>query len=241
MPDSPDYSKYLLGSSHFSLQDMGELAVRLGSIDTFDRRGDVIYIDDFRHGVTNWQASLPGTAAKMELSVRSSFQSPYCIRLLNSLETTRVLSMSRVLALNLNGNLGIEICFKGTAYFDTFYSQFIVGTTAKVITTKIRLNTLTKQVEAYDSSAGFTYANIDLPATYPITTLHFMKYVFSPSTGKYIRLMYDDIEVDISDIAYKVAAGGSSPTSIIGVEMLGNSVVASDIDMLHYIITSNEP
>ncbi|GAG14536.1 unnamed protein product, partial [marine sediment metagenome] len=38
----------------FGLQDMGELAARQGSIVTFDRRGNVIWYDDFESSLNKW-------------------------------------------------------------------------------------------------------------------------------------------------------------------------------------------
>ncbi|GAI74233.1 unnamed protein product, partial [marine sediment metagenome] len=38
----------------YSFDDLSELAVRLGSIDFFDRRGDVILLDSFEYGLGKW-------------------------------------------------------------------------------------------------------------------------------------------------------------------------------------------
>lgn len=44
-------------STVYALDDMAELAVRLGSIVSFDRRGDVSFVDDFEGGAIRWQLS----------------------------------------------------------------------------------------------------------------------------------------------------------------------------------------
>lgn len=55
----PDYSApapigQMPKPTTYTLSDMGELAARLGSINTFDRRGDVIWFDDFEDNINKW-------------------------------------------------------------------------------------------------------------------------------------------------------------------------------------------
>ncbi|GAG01299.1 unnamed protein product, partial [marine sediment metagenome] len=63
--DMPDDYKWLPGSTRFPLSDIGELAVRLGSLCSYDRRGEVIFIDDFGHGVNGYVLSHVGTGGKI--------------------------------------------------------------------------------------------------------------------------------------------------------------------------------
>ncbi len=50
----PDFGMYSLARTIYHLADMGELAVRLGSIVTHDRRGNVIWLDDFENDISKW-------------------------------------------------------------------------------------------------------------------------------------------------------------------------------------------
>lgn len=56
-------------STVYALDDMAELAVRLGSIVTFDRRGDVIFLDDFEDGIIRW--STTGVVSSSTTKARS--------------------------------------------------------------------------------------------------------------------------------------------------------------------------
>jgi len=51
---SPDWAAQAPKSTLFGLYDMAELAARLGSPVTFDRRGDVVFCDDFTNGLGRW-------------------------------------------------------------------------------------------------------------------------------------------------------------------------------------------
>lgn len=56
----PDYAKAVpVGQSQsgkiFTINDSGELAARLGALSRFDRRGNVVWQDDFNSGLDKWQ------------------------------------------------------------------------------------------------------------------------------------------------------------------------------------------
>lgn len=57
---APDYSNVRAPSPLSRLDDMGELAARLGSPVTHDRKGRIIFVDSFEYGMASWQVSAPG-------------------------------------------------------------------------------------------------------------------------------------------------------------------------------------
>jgi hypothetical protein len=59
----PDWWGAAPKSTTYGLQDMAELAARLGSPVTFDRRGDVVFLTSFENGLAGWSVSGTGTGA----------------------------------------------------------------------------------------------------------------------------------------------------------------------------------
>jgi len=51
-----------------SLYDLGELATRLESPNTFDRLGDTMFMDSFEYNMGHWEISTGGTASSADLS-----------------------------------------------------------------------------------------------------------------------------------------------------------------------------
>lgn len=57
------YGRTTPDNTIFGVADMGELAARLGSINTYDRRGNVTWLDDFESGITKWAYGGVGVVA----------------------------------------------------------------------------------------------------------------------------------------------------------------------------------
>ncbi|GAH83946.1 unnamed protein product, partial [marine sediment metagenome] len=64
----PDFGMYASASTIGSVSDLAELAVRLGSINIFDRRGKVIDFDDFEDVRKGWEFELLGGATAVRAS-----------------------------------------------------------------------------------------------------------------------------------------------------------------------------
>ncbi|MBA7692260.1 hypothetical protein ES703_100823 [subsurface metagenome] len=63
----PDFGQYQQKTVGATLADMGDLAVRLGSIVEYDRRGDIVLLDDFESPVLSWATTLASPLAFMRL------------------------------------------------------------------------------------------------------------------------------------------------------------------------------
>ena len=60
---TPDFGITAGARTTHQLDDLGEHAVRLGSIDAYDRRGDVYFFDDFEAIRPRYAVSAPDTGA----------------------------------------------------------------------------------------------------------------------------------------------------------------------------------
>lgn len=65
---APDYSNVKVDQPFHRLDDMAELAGRLGSPMVHDRSGSVVFIETFEQGLGSWRASTYGTGADVYIS-----------------------------------------------------------------------------------------------------------------------------------------------------------------------------
>ena len=53
-----DFGIYAPKETIVTIEDLGELAVRLGSPVNYDRKGDVVWVDGFEDGIDKWDIDL---------------------------------------------------------------------------------------------------------------------------------------------------------------------------------------
>lgn len=64
----PSWYRYRSFGNIHKVLDLGDVAARLGSIDTFDRRGDVIWLDTFEEGMNKWEPFTPTSGGSVNPS-----------------------------------------------------------------------------------------------------------------------------------------------------------------------------
>lgn len=119
---APDWNKYRRESATFPVQDMAELAARLGSPVVFDRRGDVYWFDDFEHGFNRWGHTGSGTDNTQLISPDFPFHGGYSIKLTTGSTPDSEASMYTFLPYTQLGQWGLEVSFNPN--FDLLYSRF---------------------------------------------------------------------------------------------------------------------
>jgi len=79
----PDFAQSAGVNTVYQLRDLAELAARLGSIDTFDRRGDVFFLEDFEHGATCFGSTGNGTGNSSYLSLERARSKSFSYKLVS--------------------------------------------------------------------------------------------------------------------------------------------------------------
>jgi hypothetical protein len=235
----PDWGTYAPVSTIYSLQDLGELAARLGSIDTFDRRGNVIYIENFESGLGLWGISgtTPGYSGRWCPDFHRS--GGFCVELNTAAAAGAAVDIEGYLPYPSKSRLGIELHFNHTARVAK--AEFLIEVYDGV-----------NLYEAYIQLVGSTWqywgddhAWHNLSPTTDLMTnqiFHAFKLVFDLTTGKFVRLIVDTTIFDLSTHnIYKT--GSSNAPCIYFIYEITSSIFAQAayawLDDL--ILTQNEP
>lgn len=238
---APDWSKYRREAVTYSLQDLAELAARLGSIVTFDRRGDVIHMETWQFGTARWTLTGSGPRASTSLD-HTAFLSQATSLLLTG-GTGRDGYASAISRIAYPGQLrmGIEASF--TTNDETHYIRLGIrlwnGTILYEPATRVYPNA--DEIGYEDDDTTYQKA-ADIPPTYHDANMfHTAKFVFDLSTGEYARVLYNNIEVDLTGYAFKSSAsatGAHIEISLYAYSLDGLNALAR-IDNI--IITQDEP
>lgn len=226
----------------YTLTDVAELAARLGSIVTFDRRGNVVWLDDFEDNIDKWQILVVGgIGGEAVLSNARARKGALSARLTTGNVIDASVELQTVFYYPVFSNLGFEISFIYNGNMSEYRWLFQVNDGTHYTLAEVRLNPATNALEINDHILGWV-------ALAPTPTLrpHFyafntLKIVQNPKTRKYIRLILNEVEyiLDGYDLVYALFP---QPANLMASVLVTTGVAANEVAYFaDAIITQNEP
>lgn len=220
--------------------DLAELAARLGSPVTFDRRGNVLFMDSFDNGGAGWNF-IPsgGVAAGYPLADPVHFGG-LSIGIYTDAVAGAASSWYKFVPLPLISNFGLEIAFG--LPFDTrdIKLSFVVWTGAKQYLYDARWQQPGGNLYVRNSTFAWQLIATPGPLYTDGTTWYIMKLVANPLTGYYTRLIFNAVSYDISTIAAYSTPDATAPTCEITFNASGNLAASRLFPFDDLIFTLNE-
>jgi hypothetical protein len=239
--DTPDWGGQYNNSQMYPLFDMGELAARLDSPVTYDRRGAVLWMYDFREGIGDVGPATSGTGSAVNLSV-SIFERPPCSCVLQSgTDDGAYARLERRVPVPQGKRVGVAASLRcnpnvSKVYLDLYHydgsSLWWSYLVADLDAGTLSVRTLEDGVHVLDASFP------DLSTGYYFS--HF-KLVCDLSNHSLVRGIVDDAEYDLSAYTMPSQANGSAPNVLLRVTNEGHNLVAATVNVDSIIVTTNEP
>lgn len=243
----PDWGKDI-GETTVKVDDLGELAARLGSIDTIDRSGTVIFIDDGGLGLYPYTI-VDGTAAELARVLDGKLLSGSAIRFLIGLDAGTLITITRRLALSIFSLTGIEFKMRTTKDASNFRSDLRCYLEVQSGDTHyqygIAINQYTDRLLVYRKSGAVQVATeVFGGSTGKQTVIDgddyvYVKLVVNPLTGKYV---YVKVNGDVYDLSmYDALDTTTSTVNYLELKyMINNTVNDSYLFLGDIILTTNE-
>lgn len=238
---TPDYGLTKKDSTIFGLDDLGELAVRLGSIVSFDRRGDVVGLDDFEQGILAWGATAFGAGSSIASSTEACRSGGKSLKLVTGTTEADYPFVIRGIAYRPTTNMGIEASFallsidtalvlQGRVYDGTYIHWPTVRYDGTAQTLALR-----NEAEAWVTFAS----SVNVAAARHIFPT--LKMVFDLTSAKYVRCLLGGSTYLLSAYSYYKEALASAPTSQTAMWTLPRGAAARTTYIDDWILTINEP
>lgn len=241
MPDAPDWQRYLPGSERYALSDMSELAARLGSPLRFDRRGEVIWYDQFDHGLNPWTADKTGTGAAVAATTDDTFMALNAAKLTAGSNAGQEATILKNLTQPVLGRWGVEVAVAFKTSFDHFLimMKFYDGT--NLLDVRIKVSDDEDEIQYLDTATNWqsiaTLPNVIVTeATYQL-----FKLVCDFDKGEFVSLRYGATDFDLSGIAIKTSSDSNAPRIQNVFRLIGRSGNNDVAQVGHVIFTANEP
>lgn len=225
----------------YQLDDLGEHAGRVGSINTFDRRGDLIWFDDFENSINKWLVSAPDTGAAAAISTtraRNGSNSALLTAGSDGTLTTDILHRSPFTSLS---RIGLEMSWSIDSVFDTLLMQVFARDGTNQLQPQIRYDKTNQVLEFFNNGSTFTSLATGLDLTALPTFFHTWKMVFDMASGEYVRVILDNTEFDLSGNPVLSAASALEPHLQLAVFLAGRAAQNDTMFIDDVILTQNEP
>lgn len=240
MPDAPDWFNYRLESHEHVLQDIAELAVRLGSPVSYNRAGSVSWIDDFRCGLSKWSTNASGAGTSVKLRASDSNTGPFCADLTTGAVVLAEALMERRTAPPRIGTFGLTTslaALQGSPSLHILVRR-ILNDVAYYGEIEIAVSTWV--ISVFPGGGG------DIPvlsvgsmaSLYPI--YHYLKLILDFDTGKYVRLLFDTDNIDLSAHDLVTVAYPGPDSYQLWFDLLGGPAAVGEVLVDSVIFTYDE-
>lgn len=237
---APDYSNVRKAEYSFRLDDMGELAARLGSPQIYDRRGEILYIETFKHGFRPWQNWATGANAVVELDEIRTHTDGFSLLMRGGSDGDRDAIIRRILPLVNMSSIGIEI--RAMVNDDINYlrtSLYIYdGSSLYFVYAIYYAQTDILKILDSDGSEVTISTGFNLSTAYE--TFNFMKFTVDWINKTYKRGLFNGNEIDISAYSIQQTASALSPHIIIDIRLQSTDGNNGEVFLDNIIITRNE-
>ena len=238
---APDYSTKYKMATIFGQIDSGELAARLGSINTFDRRGNVVFMDAFEDGFLNWSKLVDGTGAAVNLSTFTAKTGSTSVKCRTGNSTGDYAGIRKFIPYPVLSPIGCELSFQNTTAIT--YWELILGLYDGTHFTSARLyiDPINSRIRIFVPVTGYVDVITDIDLHIAANMFHTIKIVGDFSTGKYVRAIVNNYSVDLS--AHTLRSEDDPTGSHIMIEFQGytNIDASRDYYIDSVIVTQNEP
>jgi len=241
MPDSPDWSKYLPLSKRYSLQDLGELAARIGSPITYDRRGEVLWYDQMQEGSSLWQEQAEGIGSGVKVVGTNAYWPGFALELTAGSDGQMLAAIYRYSAPSSLSKWGFEVAWWISTPFTRLDLNLNRHDGVNFQQSGLRVLGSTPKLQYKNSLGSYTDLVALAAQNSPNPTYHNLKFVADMAESEYVRVLLDENEYDLSGVSFYETVEGPIDYNYIQVLFVGSAGFNRKMQVGNVVFTSNEP
>jgi hypothetical protein len=237
---APDYSNVRKEEFVYRVDDMAELSARTHRGGSLERRGETVFFENFEHGLNAWDTYTGGAGASIKLTADEFVSKGFACELIAGSDGNPFAKIDYELPLLSMSKIGLEARFQQWSDIDRLitYIDYFDGTNLN--TGYLRYSPVLETITIRNSDNVYetVLSNIAPPTAGQI--FDYMKLVIDTGTGKYVRGMYNNNVIDLSDYdLYQIADTGPKRMVVV---VLMYSVTGNNGKAIvdNIIVTRNE-
>jgi hypothetical protein len=238
----PDWELSAGQKTTYRWADLDELAARLGSPVSYDRRGDMMFSDSFEDGTQKWSLAYGGAGAYCGLSRRSARSGTYSLRMQpGNLAGGGDANAFRPFPYPVLSAFGLELSFTLHNNLANQELDLWVYTGALVYLMQARLLMAGPAVQIYIPPANWQTVLVPSSTIVSAYAYHTLKMVADPVSGKYVRVLFDGLAANLAPYTIPTAVSVVNAQLIANFRATSINVNVATIYADDVILTQNEP
>lgn len=237
---APDYSNVQKQGGVYRLDDMAELAARLGSLLAYDRRGDIYWSYGFEYGVGDWTQLALGAGAAITLNATYFHNPPFSLNLTSGGAIGNLTRISRLFPVPYDLLMGFAVAVRPTSTTDLTEFNVMHYTGSVLWYTKISVNYTDGEITvttAEEATHTITDAVAYLSSSF---VFNHLKLVIDLNDHTLVRFGLNNASYSLAGYTMKQEA--SAVAERIYFDILNKNTAAESTDMFidNIILTTNE-
>ncbi len=237
---APDDSNVKVGKDLYRLDDLAELAVRLGSIVNYNRYGSVLMLDGFEEGMNAWNKNTTGVAAEVVVSDAMAYNGQVSLKVDSGTGVTPYAGISKYLPPVTECRMGMQSTFNLNDDVESILFYMTYGKAPTRWYFIVRYEHATGELQ-YGSAPGVYTAFATPGALYDgSNNWHNLKMIVDLTTGEYVRCSLDNAVYDMSGFVPDTGAWAAGPFLLPILRVYGSLATEGIVYFDNVIVTYNE-
>ena len=238
---TPDWGVTAGQTTVFELGDLAELAVRLGSIDSFHRAGTVIFLSGFSGGLAGWVTNTLGAGSTVDLTAAQTRSPLLAARLAGGAAAGSFALLERRLAYPVLSGLGFEVAFFLLNDADRVNVSISVYNGTTLDAYGVRYDDVNNRLQYLDSAAVWTTFATGVDLMHINGPFHVAKLIVDAAAGEYASFILNETVYSLAGIAVYAEADATEPHLRPAVTLWPLAGAGSTMYVDDWIVTQNEP
>jgi len=237
----PDFGAYSAKKTVGSMADNAELAARLGSIVTYDRKGDIMFADGLESGLSPYRISGAGTGWSVTQSNEHSRNGAFSAKLMCGSDGVREARLHKFLPYPIFSDLGFEASF--TMHDDVEYILLYIGIEGAInlIEARIQFDQDNSRLRYFNIGGTYTTIQAGLTLWEDDDMFNTLKVVVDFVKNEYVRVMLNERTWDLAGIPINTSGAFFPPHMFANIYCRGVAAKNAAIWADDLIVTQNEP
>jgi len=237
---APDFSNVRGGIATQRVDDLGEIAARMGSPVTHERGGKIVFIESFTYGLGAWTTNTYGTGADVSVVPTPFRTGPFSCKLTAGTDGDRCAKIHRRFPYPVLGKYGLEFSVDVDTYVE--YLDFVLGRMDGTNEHQFycRYDDSVNEIQVKDVNGDLQTAIEDIDLAFTYSGFQTIKLVVDLEADTFLRLIVNDETYDLSAYPAYILVNPDKPSIRPDIKVWGDENYNGVLYIDDIIVTQDE-